>query len=76
MKTLSEGVKSDLGPASPLINALQHVGNLGQFVPPEVAEYKELNGIKGPLEIYYTSAGIISVKIVANLPGLGDVLFK
>lgn len=45
-------------------------------MPPEVAEYKELKGIKGPLEIYYTGAGIISVKIVANLPGLGDVLFK
>ena len=34
IKTMSEGLKSELGPASPIIEAISHVGNLGQFIPP------------------------------------------
>ena len=76
MKTLNEGVKSELGPASPIIETLSHVGNLSQFVPPEVAEFKELKGVKGPLEIFFVSSGLIAAKVTANLPGLGNMLFE
>ena len=34
IKTLSEGVKSDLGPASAIIQTISQAGNLGQFIPP------------------------------------------
>ena len=34
IKCMSEGVKTDLGPASSIVQVISQVGNLGQFIPP------------------------------------------
>ncbi len=75
-KALNDDIQAQLGPASPILGILGQANNLSQFVPPQVAEFAQLKGVKGPLEVYFTSSGAVAVNLHANLPGLGNVLFN
>lgn len=75
-KTLTPEVENQLGADSPVLAVLGQASNLSQFVPPQVQEFAQLKGVKGPLEVYFTSAKAIAVNLHAHLPGLGSVLFN
>ena len=76
-KSLNPDIENQLGGAnSPVLAMIGQANNLQQFVPPQVGEFAQLKGVKGPLEIYFTSSGVVAVNIHAHLPGLGNVLFN